>query len=53
VWVIVENGKTRVVELQDGTKLSSRIVVSNVNAKTLYLDLIGEENLPRSIFKPT
>ncbi len=49
--VIVKNGRTRGVELQDGTKISSKIVVSNVNAKTLYLELIGEENLPRSIVK--
>jgi phytoene desaturase len=49
--VIVKSGRARGVELQDGTKLSSKIVVSNVNAKTLYLDLIGEENLPRSVVK--
>jgi phytoene desaturase len=34
------------VELADGTQIKSKIVVSNINAKTLYLDLVGEEKLP-------
>jgi phytoene desaturase len=44
--VIVRNGKVQGVILADGTEITSKIVVSNINAKTLYLDLIGEENLP-------
>ncbi len=49
--VIVKNGKARGVELSDGTKLSSKLVVSNINAIQLYLDLIGEEHLPKKVAK--
>lgn len=49
--VIVKNGKARGVELADGTKFSSKIVISNMNAIPLYLDLIGEEHLPKSVIK--
>ncbi|NPV85713.1 MAG: NAD(P)/FAD-dependent oxidoreductase [Anaerolineae bacterium] len=38
--------EARGVVLQDGSVLTSKVVVSNVNAKTLYLNLIGEEHLP-------
>ncbi len=44
--VLVEGGQAIGVELEDGTQIRSRLVVSNVNAKTLYLDMIGRENLP-------
>ncbi len=44
--VLLEGGRARGVELEDGTQIASRIVVSNINAKTLYLELVGEENLP-------
>lgn len=44
--VIVENGKSIGVKLSDGKEIRSRIVVSNINAKTLYLEKIGRENLP-------
>jgi phytoene desaturase len=44
---VLLNGKRACgVELADGTRISSRMVVSNINAKTLYLELVGEENLP-------
>ncbi|MDY6795738.1 MAG: hypothetical protein SWK76_10745 [Actinomycetota bacterium] len=32
--------------LADGTEITTPVVVSNINAKTLYLDLIGKEHLP-------
>lgn len=44
--VLLERGRARGVELEDGTAIRSRLVVSNINAKTLYLELVGEENLP-------
>ena len=34
------------VVLTDGTQITADLVVSDINAKTLYLGLIGEENLP-------
>ncbi len=49
--VIVNNGKARGVQLKDGTKLSSRMVISNINAKKLYLEMIGEGNLPSRVAK--
>ena len=39
------------VILKDGTKLRSRLVVSNINAKNLYLQMIGEEHLPSRVVK--
>ncbi|MCU0821914.1 MAG: NAD(P)/FAD-dependent oxidoreductase [Spirochaetes bacterium] len=49
--VLIENGRACGVELKDGTKLTSRLVVSNINAISLYLNLIGEEHLPRNVVK--
>lgn len=46
VKVLVEDGRAIGVELADGTLIESRIVVSNINAKTLYLEQVGRENLP-------
>jgi len=34
------------VILSGGTEITAKVVVSNINAKTLYLDKIGEEHLP-------
>jgi len=43
--VVVRDRRVQGVVLDDGTEISTRAVVSNINAKTLYLDLIGEEHL--------
>jgi phytoene desaturase len=45
---VLANDARRVqgVEMSDGSIITSSVVVSNVNARTLYLDLIGEEKLP-------
>jgi len=47
--VIVEQGSARGVELEDGTVLRSRRVVSNAHPTTTYLDLIGEAHLPDQV----
>ena len=44
--VSVRDGRARGVRLPDGTDITADVVVSNVNAKTLYQRLIGEEHLP-------
>ncbi len=44
--VMVRNRRAEGVRLKDGTEITSDIVVSNVNAKKLYLEMIGEEQLP-------
>lgn len=49
--VLREGGKARGVLLSDGTALTSRAVVSDINAGSLYLEMIGEENIPRTVAK--
>jgi phytoene dehydrogenase-like protein len=44
--VIIRNKRAVGVKLEDGTEISADVVVSDINAKTLYLDMIGEEQLP-------
>lgn len=49
--VHLERGAARGVVLADGTVIRSRAVVSNLNAMNLYLEMIGEENIPRAVSK--
>ncbi len=49
--ILLEGKETRGVLLEDGTEITSDIVVSNVNAKVTYLKMIGPENLPRWAIK--
>lgn len=49
--IALEGGRARGVFLSDGTALSARAVVSNVNALILYRDLIGPENIPSAVLK--
>ncbi|MDI6873440.1 phytoene desaturase family protein [Candidatus Solincola sp.] len=44
--VLVSGGRVRGVVLEDGTEITCHAVVSDINARTLYLDLVGEEHLP-------
>jgi phytoene dehydrogenase-like protein len=44
--VMVRDRRAEGVRLKDGTEITSDVVVSNVNAKKLYLEMIGEEQLP-------
>lgn len=39
------------VKLADGTEISCKNVVSDVNARTLYLKMIGEEQLPSAVVR--
>ncbi len=47
--VLMDGNRACGVRLADGSEISADIVVSDINAKTLYLDLIGEEHLPRAV----
>lgn len=47
----LEKGKARGVVLEDGTTITSRGVVSNVNAGVLYREMVGDENLPGAVVK--
>ena len=44
--VMVHDRRVAGVVTADGEEITCEAVVSNINAKTLYLDLIGEEHLP-------
>lgn len=44
--VIVRNRRACGVVLEDGTEISSDVVVSDVHALTLYFKMIGEEHIP-------
>lgn len=44
--VLIEGRRAVGVELTDGTRIRSRLVVSDINARTLYLEQVGRENLP-------
>jgi phytoene desaturase len=44
--VMIRKGRACGVHLEDGSEISSKVVVSDVNPKMLYQDMIGEEHLP-------
>ncbi|HLZ19549.1 MAG TPA: NAD(P)/FAD-dependent oxidoreductase, partial [Smithellaceae bacterium] len=43
--VIVENKTARGVQLVDGTVITAKIILSNINSKKLYMDMIDQTNL--------
>lgn len=45
--MLVENGAAFGVKLEDGSEITSRIVVSNLNGQVTYLKLVGPDRLPR------
>jgi phytoene dehydrogenase-like protein len=47
----VEAGRATGVELEDGTVLHAKQVISNAHPTTTYLDLIGEENLSEEVVR--
>jgi phytoene desaturase len=49
--VLVRNQRVCGVVLADGTEISCKIVVSDINAKTLYLGMIGADYLPGMVVK--
>ena len=44
--VLIRNKRAVGVALSDGTEITSDIVISDINAKKLYLEMIGEEHMP-------
>ncbi len=44
--VMIKDRRAMGVVLADGSEITADLVISDINAKTLYLDLIGEEHLP-------
>jgi phytoene dehydrogenase-like protein len=49
--VVVRDGRAAGVELEDGTEVPSRAVVSGAHPTTTYLDLVGEEHLPPEVLR--
>lgn len=47
VRIIVENREARGVELDDGTIINAKTVVSTIDTHQTFLDLIGEEHLEK------
>jgi phytoene dehydrogenase-like protein len=47
--VVVRDGRARGIELEDGTVLHARRVVSNAHPITTYLDLVGQAQLPDEV----
>lgn len=45
--ILVRDRTAQGVLLEDGTEITSKMVVSNVNAKVAYLKMVGPENLPK------
>lgn len=45
--VIIRDHRAVGVQLEDGSEISASVIVSDINAKTLYLKLIGDEYLSR------
>jgi phytoene dehydrogenase-like protein len=49
--VVIRDGRARGVELEDGTVLHSRRVISNAHPITTYLDLVGQAHLPDQVVR--
>jgi phytoene dehydrogenase-like protein len=49
--IAVRDGRATGVELEDGTLIPSRRVVSNAHPVTTYLDLVGPEHLPDEVVR--
>jgi phytoene dehydrogenase-like protein len=47
--VVVAGGRAQGVELEDGSVLNARQVVSNAHPHTTYLELVGEEHLSEQV----
>jgi phytoene dehydrogenase-like protein len=49
--VKVSNGRAIGVVTKSGEEYDARVVISNANAKTLYLDMVGAEHLPAEVVR--
>ena len=49
--VAIRDGRARGVELEDGTVLRARRVISNAHPITTYLDLVGAAHLPDEVVR--
>jgi len=49
--IVVTNGRAEGVELEDGSVLRARQVISCAHPTTTYLDLVGEKHLPDEVVR--
>jgi len=49
--IIIQNGNVTGVELKEGRKLNAKVVLSSLDPKSTFLDLIGAKNLPGTFLK--
>ena len=49
--VKVANGRATGVVTVSGDEYDSRLIIANVNAKLLYLDMVGAEHLPQEVVR--
>ncbi|ELT50684.1 MULTISPECIES: NAD(P)/FAD-dependent oxidoreductase [Hyphomicrobiales] len=49
--VIVRNGRATGVVTKEGRTYEAPVIASNVSAKTLYLDMVGEQHLPDEVLR--
>jgi phytoene dehydrogenase-like protein len=49
--VVIDGDRATGVELEDGTTLNAKQVISNAHPITTYLDLIGEQNLSQEVVR--
>jgi phytoene dehydrogenase-like protein len=49
--VVIREGRARGVELEDGSVVPARRVISNAHPITTYLDLVGEAHLPDQVVR--
>lgn len=44
--ILIENGKAAGVELRNGEKITSKVVLCSLDARATFIGLVGEDNLP-------
>ncbi|MCB4770378.1 NAD(P)/FAD-dependent oxidoreductase [Ancylobacter sp. Lp-2] len=49
--VRVQNGRATAVSTTTGETYAAKAIISNANAKVLYLDLVGEKHLPEEVLR--
>ena len=45
--LLIENGTAFGVKLEDGSEITAKMIVSNLNAQVTYLKLVGPDRLPK------
>lgn len=49
--ITLKNGRATGVLTAEGRSYEAPVIISNASAKTLYLDLVGEQNLPSEVVR--